>query len=596
MPVIPFPDGLEGSERLPHTRRSLTNCFNNGEGQIISRPGIEQLNTTGLVARGQFVWNGNLYQVASQRLLKITDTETGAFSDIGEITGNANIVTAVGFNTAVILVPGGAIYTLDNADTVVLISGNANFVPSDSVAHIDGRFVYIPTDGDPAYFSDVGAAGTVQGVSFFDAEELPDKNEVTFNLNNTLYIGGTDSFELFRDTGASPNPFQRLTGARISAGFIGGLIEYNRTFFFIGRLKGQGFGIFAIGQGEAPKISNTTIDLLLAGYTEAELARAVGSRFVWRGYDIVTFTLARDSFGFFNGEWFLLDTRVNDNPTVWTGGFITQLGGEYFTAFGENIGKLVRSNDDYGNSISRIIDIGFEQADGDYFTCQTLGMDISQGFLPAGGVENYLFQTILGAELSGDVIFNNPSYWTFIGAPITVSGGTATWVSGANGSHIRQEDFDADPGVEYEVVVDIASITGGSIGASGVGPPDEGDIYYTTPGIHTRRMTFAAGGNFRLRAGAGGTSAVVNFWSVKPVLSEGFFGGADRTVGLFMSRDNVLYGNGVFREVGRVGQYSQHLEWNPPGGLGMYQGFMGIRIYTTQDVDFSVDKMFAAFR
>ena len=63
-----------------------------------------------------------------------------------------------------------------------------------------------------------------------------------------------------------------------------------------------------------------------------------------------------------------------------------------------------------------------------------------------------------------------------------------------------------------------------------------------------------------------------------------------------MSRDNVTYGNGVYREVGAIGQYSQHLEWNEAGGLGQYHGFMGVRIQTTQDVDFAVDKMFANLR
>ena len=316
MPQIPLPDGIAGSERLPHTRRSLTNLFNNGQGDLLSRPGIDGLNTTGKVARGQFVWNDSIYQVVSNSLIKITDTDTGTFTtNAAAITGNANIVSDFGFNDTVIVVPGGDIFTLDKSDVVSLISGNSNFVPSSSVAHINGRFVYIPTDGDPAFFSDVGAAGTVQSSSFFDAEELPDENKVTFNLNNTLYIGGTDSFELFRDTGASPNPFARINGARISAGYIGGLIEGNGTFYFIGRLKDQGFGIFAIGQGTAPKISNTTIDLILTTYTESELATAIGGRFNWRGFDIITFTLGSDSFGYFNGEWFFLDTQAGRHRT-----------------------------------------------------------------------------------------------------------------------------------------------------------------------------------------------------------------------------------------------------------------------------------------
>jgi len=454
VPQIPLPKGITGSDRLPHTRRSLTNCFNNGQGQIVSRPGIELLNTTGKVARGQFVWNGSIYQVVSNSLIKITDTNTGAFStNAASISGSANIVTAIGFNTAVILVPGGDIYTLDKLDVVTLISGNANFYPSDSVTHIDGRFIYIPTNGDPAFFSDVGAAGSIQPASFFDAEELPDKNEVVFNLNNSLYIGGTDSFELFRNTGASPNPFSRVTGARISAGYIGGLTEYNSTFFFIGRLKDQGFGIFAIGQGSAPKISNPAIDLILTTYTEAELSKATTSRFNWRGFDLVTFTLGRNSFGFFNGEWFFLDTVVGGVSSIWKGGFINQFKGEYFTSFEDNIGKLAAINQDYSFTISRIIDVGFEQAEADFFTCQNIGIDISQGFKAGGG-----------------------------------------------------------------------------------------------------------------------------------------------TVGLFMSRDNVTYGPGVFREVGDIGQYGHHLEWNMPGGLGMYNGFMGVRFYTTQDIDFAVDKMYASLR
>ena len=230
MPRIELPNGFEGSEQLPRTNRTLENCWNTGTNRVLSRPGITQLNTTSKVARGSFEWNDSLYQVVSTSLIKITNVVTGAFSTIGTITGSANIQTAIGFNTAVILVPGGAIYTLDKSDTLVLISGNANFEASVDVAHIDGRFVYVPSDGDPAFFSDVGAAGTVQATSFFDAEVLPDKNNSCFNLNNTLYIGGTDSFELFRDTGASPVPFQRVTGALIRNGFIGGLLEAANTF------------------------------------------------------------------------------------------------------------------------------------------------------------------------------------------------------------------------------------------------------------------------------------------------------------------------------------------------------------------------------
>jgi len=455
MTRISFPFGFEQIEDLPKTRRSLRNCFNNGEGQIMSRPGIEQIATTAGVARGQFVWQDELYQVVSEQLIKITNTDTGAFSVIGVIDGAADIDFAIGFNTAVIIVKdvAGKSYTLDKSDVLLVISGNANFVPFVSVAHINGRFIYIPFNGDPAIFSDVGAGGTIQASSFFDAEEIPDKNNSVFNFKNTLYIGGTDSFELFRDTGATPNPFQRITGARITNGFIGGLIEYDNTFLFIGRKTDQDFGIFSIGQGVAPKISNEAIDLILSTYTTTELSNAVGGRFIWRGYDIATFSLSRDSFGFFNGNWFILDSAVGGSLDRWAAGFITQKDGVYFTAFSDKIGKLAKINSDYGENIARVIDVGFQQEDNKFFSAQSIEIGISQG----------------------------------------------------------------------------------------------------------------------LNASVG-------------------------SVALFLSRNNVEYGPAVYRSLGGFADYDKKLVWNEPGGVGSYNGFLGIRFYTTEDVIFNSEWLSITFR
>lgn len=450
---VPFPTGYMRTENLPRSRQQLRNCFNDGQGHIITRPGITELNDTESNARGQFVWNGSLYQVTGDRLIKILDVTNGTFSVIGEVLGDAPIQSDIGFNEAVIVVEGGPIYTLDNTDTLTLISGNANFVPSVDVAQIDGRFVYIPADGDPAFFSDVGAAGTVQALSFFDAESLPDKNNVVFNFRDTLYIGGTDSIELFRNTGATPNPFIRIDGSRIQNGYIGGLIEYNDTFLFIGREKGQDFGIFALSPNGAVKISNEGIDLILASYTLDQMKAAIGNRLKWRGHDIATFNLENDSFGFLGGNWFILDTEIDDMLVPWGAGYIQQFEGTYYTAFQGKIGKFDRgtpANTDYGDSIVRLIETFFEQPENLYFSCQSVDIGISQGFNAEGG-----------------------------------------------------------------------------------------------------------------------------------------------TVGLSVSNDNITFGPMIFRDLGNLGQYGQHLIWNEPGGIGTFDGFVGIRIYTTQDVVFSADHLIA---
>lgn len=448
-----LPQGLTGAENLPQTRTELVNCFF-ADGQILPRPGIPQIGSDFVnLARGSFTWNGSLYVVYGKELYKVTDLEDGTFSLIGTIDGSSVIKTAVGFNEVVIVAKDSFIYTLNKIDTLTDITTNLNFQPVTDVAHIDGRFVYIPTNGDPAFFSDVGAAGTVQALSFFDAEELPDLNKGVLNFSNSLLIFGENSIELFRDTGGTPNPFTRIQGARLRYGLIGALLEYTNSFLFLGREENQDFGFYAASTGQVEKISNAFIDKILAGYAPEELADCVPGRLKWRGYDLATFTLARDSFGFYKGNWFKLNTLIDGFPKPWLGGFITQHLGVYYTASKRKFGKFAAINTDFGERLAKSIDFGVKHPNNQRFSCQSLSLGISQGF-------------------------NN------------------------------------------------------SVG----------------------------------------------------------------TVGLFMSRDNRLYGPGMYRDLGGEGDYHDKLVWNPSGGLGNYDGFMGVRIYTTGDVAFAADSLYLNIR
>ena len=372
---IDFPKGLEGTEGLPFSRRALVNMFY-AAGKVIQRPGLSLLSNTTGVARGAFDWNGSMYTVASGSLLKITDAATGSFSVIGSIAGTNPVVTAVGFNTAVILVKGGNGYTLDKSDVLTQMV-SPQFVPCNAVTHINGRFIYIPSDGDPGFFSDVGSADTIQTTSFFDAEQLPDKNTETFNFNNILYIGGEDSIEAYFDRGLEPVPFIRQTG-RVDNGIIGGLLEYGGSYLFVGREKGQDLGIYVLGQGNAPKLSNEYIDTILATYTIDELSQCVSGRLKYRGYDVAKFDFVRHSFGYYAGNWFQLDTLVNGEPEPWQGGYIQQFEGKYYSFYSDKIGLFDSTNRDYGNPFVKVIDFGFEQ-DGS-FSLQSLQLNLSQGF------------------------------------------------------------------------------------------------------------------------------------------------------------------------------------------------------------------------
>jgi hypothetical protein len=74
-------------------------------------------------------------------------------------------------------------------------------------------------------------------------------------------------------------------------------------------------------------------------------------------------------------------------------------------------------------------------------------------------------------------------------------------------------------------------------------------------------------------------------------ISQGFNSGEKQSVGLQTTEDGVLYGPIIYEDLALIGNYGAKLVWEPPGGLGTYQGFMGIRLITRENVIFNADHL-----
>lgn len=61
------------------------------------------------------------------------------------------------------------------------------------------------------------------------------------------------------------------------------------------------------------------------------------------------------------------------------------------------------------------------------------------------------------------------------------------------------------------------------------------------------------------------------------------------SVGLSLSRDGVIWSDPMFVEAG--GKYDNRLIFNHWGGLGQYEGYIGIQIYTNSNTPFAMDNM-----
>ena len=210
------------------------------------------------------------------------------------VLGGTGRISSANGNGVVAFCGGGKCFYITDADidTPVEIT-DVDLPDCVSVSWVDGRFVWTPTDGSPLIYSDVNDVTSYDALSFFDAETLTDLNAWTVNLNNDLFVLGTDSIERFRNIGSAEAPFLRVNNSIISVGYVAGAVESKDSFLFLGKDKGGGYAFFMYSSGRADKISSSKVteDLNL-NYTIEELLAVHGQRFNWGGVDCYVWTMS----------------------------------------------------------------------------------------------------------------------------------------------------------------------------------------------------------------------------------------------------------------------------------------------------------------
>lgn len=347
MTGVPLPKGIVGIDATPKAKESLTNLFLH-ENHLLQVPGVgfRTNNFLNEPSRGSVNWTTPVALSLSERVFFVNGTNLGAISSAtgtrfpqGTIEGTADCVFAVGFNFLVVIVKGGKGYSVAAGSGAQAVEITNNYLPSDSVDYINGRFVFVPTDGSPVFYSEIDDPQTILALNFFDAEELPDSNRFVINVSNQLYIAGTESTEIFRTTADANNPFIRRTGGRVDVGYTGGGIRFLGSYAFIGRRRGEAFQIYFMQSGNAATLSNSAInEILNRDYNEDELRNVNSFTFEWLGQSVIGWNLPDRTICYSAGNWFYMDSGVDTLPSPWRGRDVVFGFDRYFV--GDNIGDV----------------------------------------------------------------------------------------------------------------------------------------------------------------------------------------------------------------------------------------------------------------
>jgi hypothetical protein len=371
MTAIPLPTGVRGKQYSPKQRERLVNCFaKSGElSTILTRLGVESIANGIGKCRGRGLFKEELYQVSNDRLLKITVDQVSksaitpvdvTTTDLGKIAGLPNCKMAAGYTELCIMVIGGPAYVYNDTDGLREIT-DANYLPSVDVAYDGGRFVFIPADGGPFFWSKLENPAAIDSQAYADAEEFPDPNKAVQYYQQSIDVLGTRSIERLQYD-VTQSSYLIINAVSSKVGYIGGKTDYGETYAFIGQEDG-GASLYVMGQGPQAVRNEVIDELFNQQYTQAELAECESCSFMWNGQNIALFRLPRHTLALYptaNGLdvafWHSNKTIGDEGQLRW--GFVQAAYGFLWTGdfLSSDIGIIRDNGRDYASDIySRIV-------------------------------------------------------------------------------------------------------------------------------------------------------------------------------------------------------------------------------------------------
>jgi hypothetical protein len=300
--------------------------------EVVGTPGAVAARALEVPGRGLVVQQGILYAVAGNTLYEV---DSGA--EVGVI-GGSDVLT---------FAPGVSQLVTDNgyilqAGAVSLIS-DADFPNMVAVDFVDGYVLGVDGSGK-FYGSALNDSDDWDGLDFATAEGAPDRL-VTLKVDHReVILFGTDTTEIWWNSGVSGFPFERTSGGFIELGCCArlGVAKADNSVFWLAsdrtvrRLSGR----------TPVKVSQIGVEEAIAGYSTVADCEAIS--YTFNGQIIVQFHFPTEGktwcLNVTTGEWFEQDYRfvsaVQHDGKTWVqaeDGTVGYLSTNVYSVFGENV-------------------------------------------------------------------------------------------------------------------------------------------------------------------------------------------------------------------------------------------------------------------
>lgn len=243
---------------------------------LVPTPGLRLLCTlpaTGPVRGLYRASDGTLFAAQDNKLYSISSDFI--VTEIGELETTTGVVAMADNGLHLMLVDGTYAYAWTFASSVFAQITDPDFYPSDTITYQDGYCIFTKKNSQQFFFTDINDI-TLDPLDVGSAEGTPDNLVGAISANQNLYLFGTQTTEIFYNSGDADAPFQRIQGAINGVGCAAAhsIAKLEGVPYWVGGDE-AGAGIVYRMQGyKAQRISTPAIESVIRDLDLEELANA----------------------------------------------------------------------------------------------------------------------------------------------------------------------------------------------------------------------------------------------------------------------------------------------------------------------------------
>ena len=320
---------------------------------------------------GMHRFKGDTYCVTASNLYKITDNNV--VTNIGSVVFSGDYVSMADNGIEMVMVNGNGYYS--DGVTVTKITDPA-FYPSNTVTFQDGYFIFDRKDSNQFFISNLYSV-TFDALMYASAEGSPDNIVAVLSTHQQLWIFGTQSIEVWYDSGDALFPFDRIQGSFTKRGCVAykTISATNNTIFWVGDdnvvYMANGYTPVAVSNNSVEYQLGTRGDKPIRAYTYTEEGHyfyvLTIDGLTTMVYDIKTgLWHTRESLG---KEWGLRNIIMDESGKLtgvdFANGNVYTVGLDYYTEDGQTIERRAETSP-FSNGV-------------DYFTLNKFELDMETG-------------------------------------------------------------------------------------------------------------------------------------------------------------------------------------------------------------------------